>query len=312
MFPPFPGEPYLTNHPPNYEERWAGIKRNAIYLTVLFVFVLPSFVKSLYNNRLEPQKNQENENLDESTPSLEESLLAKGKKVRITTSTAVNGQSKSKKKSVVERKGKRGKTETNAKKKGEDVSKTESESAEATTETKTNSTTTQRDLPSYILPLINIFFLACLCVLIFYSPNNLDTARQVYLAPLLRPEECQAIIDMAERAAARNAQKAENDITMLAISNDENAQSRTKSLQKVLEWPRGYKKDRHSSYPTTDLNVAIDFNDDDKAYLKKILDARLSPLLERVYGVTRDSVRANDVSSMWLFCSLKSKVHYRM
>ncbi len=268
-------------------------------------------MKSLYNNRPEPQKNQENENSDESTISLEESLLTKGAKVRITTSTAVNGQSRSRQRSVVERKGKRGMTEMRKKNsisKGRDTSV--SDSAKVGTEaieTNASSTTTPKDLPSYILPLINIFFLASLAMLIFYSPNNLDTARQVYLAPLLRPEECQAIIDIAERAAARNAQRAENDIAMLAISNDENAQSRTKSLQKVLEWPSGYKKDRHSSYPTTDLNVAIDFNDDDKAYLKKILDSRLSPLLERVYGVTRDSVRANDVSSKWLFRLLNVK-----
>jgi hypothetical protein len=43
------------------------------------------------------------------------------------------------------------------------------------------------------------------------------------------------------------------------------------------------------------LNVVIDFSTEDKATIKKIMDARLSPLLERVYGVSRDSIRANDM-----------------
>jgi hypothetical protein len=52
---------------------------------------------------------------------------------------------------------------------------------------------------------------------------------------------------------------------------------------------------RHVSYPTTDLNVAIDFEEGDKSTIKQLLDARLSPLLERIYGVSKDSLRTNDM-----------------
>ena len=62
-----------------------------------------------------------------------------------------------------------------------------------------------------------------------------------------------------------------------------------------LKAHNSFKNYRHDSYPTTDLNVVIDFSTEDKATLKRILDARLSPLIERVYGISRDSIRANDI-----------------
>ncbi len=49
------------------------------------------------------------------------------------------------------------------------------------------------------------------------------------------------------------------------------------------------------AYPTTDLNVVLDFNIEEKTFLSNILHARLSPLIERLYGVPRTSMRVNDM-----------------
>ena len=66
----------------------------------------------------------------------------------------------------------------------------------------------------------------------------------------------------------------------------------------VLDEPRGWRKDRHSSYATTDLNLVTDhFTQQDRAWLRDILNARLGPTIQRVYGITPSAIRANDVSS---------------
>eukprot|EP00956_Cyclotella_meneghiniana_P014624 scaffold22018_cov39-Cyclotella_meneghiniana.AAC.3 len=60
--------------------------------------------------------------------------------------------------------------------------------------------------------------------------------------------------------------------------------------------PAGWKKDRHTFYPTTDLNLVSDpFNTSDRVWLASILDARLSPVMERAYGVFRGAIRTNDM-----------------
>jgi hypothetical protein len=60
--------------------------------------------------------------------------------------------------------------------------------------------------------------------------------------------------------------------------------------------PSGWKKDRHTLYPTTDLNLITDpFTPQDREWLASALDARLSPLMERSYGVFRGAIRANDM-----------------
>ena len=60
--------------------------------------------------------------------------------------------------------------------------------------------------------------------------------------------------------------------------------------------PAGWKKDRHTFYPTTDLNLVSDpFNTSDREWLASILDARLSPVMERAYGVFRGAIRTNDM-----------------
>ena len=60
--------------------------------------------------------------------------------------------------------------------------------------------------------------------------------------------------------------------------------------------PVGWQKTRHSTYPTTDLNLVTDpFSREARQYISQKLDRRLAPLLERIYGVTPRAIRANDM-----------------
>jgi len=112
---------------------------------------------------------------------------------------------------------------------------------------------------------------------------------------------------MANVAAERNANRGRLRLLWNDDDNDNYNSTVTmpteeerKEAELVLKAPVGWKKERHSSYPTTDLNVVDDLEKGDRNYLKGLLDARLSPLLERVFGVSRDSIRAYDVSAMML------------
>ena len=152
------------------------------------------------------------------------------------------------------------------------------------------------EVPSTILIILNTFFILIIFALIATSPNNITTARRVYQAPLLKLSECQMIIDMAKRAAERNAKIAQAGLALPIVSSDEiDDEEKRIEYTKLLQWPQGWKKDRHTSYPTTDLNVVVDFEKEDLDVLSKLLNARLSPLLERIYGISKDSIRANDM-----------------
>jgi len=107
---------------------------------------------------------------------------------------------------------------------------------------------------------------------------------------------------MANVAAERNAHRGRLRLLWNDDDNDNHNSTATmpteeerKEAELVLKAPVGWKKERHSSYPTTDLNVVDDLEKGDRNYLKGLLDARLSPLLERVFGVSRDSIRAYDM-----------------
>jgi len=130
-----------------------------------------------------------------------------------------------------------------------------------------------------LLPVVSgIMCLVSVCYLVWMSPNNSFVSRVVFEAPLLTPEECQQILDFSYQAAQRNAEgAAENDTAL-------------------LREPAGWQKTRHSSYPTTDLNLVTDpFSPEAREYISHKLDARLSPLLERIFGVTPRAIRANDM-----------------
>lgn len=155
-------------------------------------------------------------------------------------------------------------------------------------------------VPFLLLATINVIYIFIVFGLILSSPNNIDTSRRVFQAPLLEKVECQMIIDMAKRAAARNILSAEKELaqmpTFIDPSHvDRDHLERKQELEKLLKWPPGWRKDRHFSYPTTDLNVVNDFGKEDLDKIASLLHARLSPLLERIYGITKDSIRANDM-----------------
>ena len=110
---------------------------------------------------------------------------------------------------------------------------------------------------------------------LFSSDSNLFAARAVVVAPVFTKEECRKIIEMAHRAAGENARIArkEKDALLLeqprfmdaelsetAIEEEEEAASnktarehllRLNKLDTYLKEPSGWKKDRHSQYPTT-------------------------------------------------------------
>ena len=132
-----------------------------------------------------------------------------------------------------------------------------------------------------------IGFLASILWLLSRSSSNNLVPRGVWEAPLLTLDECQTVLDMAHAAAQRNYQQ--------AVDNNNNESSSSSSL--LLDEPVGWQKKRHASYPTTDLNLVTDpFTPQDRAWLETILHQRLSPLLQRVYGVVPKAIRANDVS----------------
>ena len=125
---------------------------------------------------------------------------------------------------------------------------------------------------------------------------------------------------MAHEAAARNEEIASREKASLILEhaellldeedNDSNSSSggnntqatltkeqiHLHKLNSLLNEPTGWKKDRHSSYPTTDLNYIVDpFTKHDRTYLAQRLDARLSPVMERAFGISRGAIRANDI-----------------
>jgi hypothetical protein len=128
-------------------------------------------------------------------------------------------------------------------------------------------------------------FLLTFCYMIVTgSPDNRYTTRGVFEAPLLSPEECQFLVDLAEKAALKNYELAKT--------------SSNKNQKLLLEHPAGWQKKRHRLYSTTDLNLVTDpFTKQDRKWLQQKLDARLATTIQRVYGVPISSIRANDVSN---------------
>ena len=61
--------------------------------------------------------------------------------------------------------------------------------------------------------------------------------------------------------------------------------------------PLGWRKLRHSNYPTTDLNVITDpFTPEDRAFLQEKMNARLAPLVRlNVYDYNAFTCKYADV-----------------
>ena len=178
-------------------------------------------------------------------------------------------------------------------------------------------TTTTTVINPIISNLLNLICIIIIFFITFLNDNNLFAARTIIQAPVFTREECQHVINMAHAAAQRNAESAQRDkaalllqhhdlkdedITQTQQQHYDNAtyseeQHKLNTLRSIIKEPSGWKKGRHTSYPTTDLNLVTDpFTAEDRAYLAERLNARLAPVVERAFGIARGAIRANDVS----------------
>ena len=127
------------------------------------------------------------------------------------------------------------------------------------------------------------FVVTCTLLALTCIPNNVFAGRTVFVAPLLTEPECHELLDRAHAVAQLNYQR--------ALSKQSSSSS---SL--LLQPPHGWNKQRHDSYPTTDLNWVTDpFAATDTAWLQELLNRRLAPLIGRLYGIPPASLRANDL-----------------
>mmetsp|Transcript_16712 Transcript_16712/g.38212 ORF Transcript_16712/g.38212 Transcript_16712/m.38212 type:complete len:124 (+) Transcript_16712:604-975(+) len=112
-------------------------------------------------------------------------------------------------------------------------------------------------------------------------------------------DECDHLVDMAERVAIQNYHMAREYIEEEEREHNHDSNSSVNTtIMGYLKEPYGWQKTRHKYHATTDLNLVYDkFSDDDRAWIQQKLDARLAPTLERIFGVPPSALRANDVSS---------------
>lgn len=139
---------------------------------------------------------------------------------------------------------------------------------------------------------VDLLCFACCILHVFVlflisAPDNYYTTRTVFELPLFTTDECTELIERAERAATKNYEQAQKVVGDNATHN--------KTRAGYLEEPFGWQKYRHANHRTTDLNLAQDlFTEEDRTYLQQRLDARLSPSIEKLYGVKPSAVRAKD------------------
>lgn len=152
-------------------------------------------------------------------------------------------------------------------------------------------------------PMANLLALVGAVVTVTYlllmtSPDNYYTTNAVFQAPLLTREECQYVLQMAEDAAAVNFATAKEIESTSAL----NGGKANETIQLLLTEPKGWNKLRHQEYPTTDLNLVTDpFTKEHRAWLKEKMNARLAPIIQRIWGIPPESIRANDVRRVF-FC----------
>ncbi len=300
LLPPekFPFEKYVVDEYvhslPDYDHEWTIIKYYMVATTILFIVVLPLVLKIIYQQRNQLDGSQQQQQQSEQP----QQRKGSGKRAE------QNGKKQDKKS---KKRGGRGSNNKNDK--------------EITTTTTTEGEMVA-EVPGILLISLNVLFIIILFAFIATSPNNITTSRRVYQAPLLKLQECEMIIDMASRAAERNVQKAQKGLEDLEEKRRKEEESGNgkktfsynnifydeeedeeededeilkEGYEKLLKWPQGWKKDRHASYPTTDMSVVADFQNSDLHIISSLLSARLSPLLEKIYGITKSSIRANDM-----------------
>eukprot|EP00536_Pseudo-nitzschia_multiseries_P004878 jgi/Psemu1/189169/e_gw1.85.127.1 len=153
-----------------------------------------------------------------------------------------------------------------------------------------------------LLHIVYLFFVS--------SPDNYYTGRTVFETPLFTRSECNELVEMAERVAGDNYERAaqafvgdkdkdnnnNNNNHQNENKNNETERNASSRMRGYLDEPRGWQKLRHELYPTTDLNLVTDgFSEADRDWLREKLDARLAPTLERIFGIPPSSIRANDM-----------------
>lgn len=275
----FAGEAFLIDPPPDYPSEWRSIGTRLVLCVSFFAIGVPILLPVLFGEKVQVEKR----------PTLEDKSSLQEER----ESTGNSGKKSKRDK-------RRKPTQSGA--------RDDDHAATAEMETVV-------EVPSYILPVLNILCLTVCFFIVASSPNNRVAARAVYQAPLLTAEECRHIIDMSHAAAERNVELASKEAAkeeflrgagVISRVDDEaddfdqrhQRQGRNDQVKgrTLLDEPRGWTKDRHTSYPTTDLNLVTDsFAPDDRAYIENILDARLAPLFERVYGIAPGAIRASDM-----------------
>ena len=294
----FAGEKFLTNVPPDFDSERRNIVISIIFSSAIFLLIIPKYLMNYEAKDSKESEGCRNKSkvvngsaFKNSSPHESVEVITKTKSLSSSTMKRRHIKTVRKVRTIVSSRSSTGYTE-----KIENTPSSESDISK------------RNRLPSYINPLLNVIWLISLLIITLFSSNNTYNARSTFQAPLLTKEECKYIIQMANNAANINFQSAKD------------ANERIHKLKKKRNWgkksskeipdapltdiqenhliaPKGWHKARHSQYPTTDLNLMSDpFTDEDRLYLKHILNARLAPLIERVYGVKSSALRANDVS----------------
>ena len=158
-------------------------------------------------------------------------------------------------------------------------------------------TTVIREVPLWASALAVVGFMTTTSViLLYYSPYNSWLPRRVFVAPVFTGDECHEILNRAMVAAERNRVQAEAKVSMAGGWDQIQDGKENTTLTYLLDHPSGWQKMRHGAYPTTDLNLVTDpFTKEDRDYIGNLLDRRLSPVMARVLGISKGSIRSNDM-----------------
>jgi hypothetical protein len=180
--PPFAGENFLTHPLPDYETEWKTILFKAIIATIVFIVVLPKVVQSWFCSGFTPPSREEStkktSHEDESFSMPNESRP--NHKIRVVTKTIINGIEG---RSLISRKDNNNNI---ASSRNGSIPKVRNEAPNHGHATNDDEKKNTNKVPNFVFPFINAVYLAYLFFLILQSPNNKDTARMVYMAPLLK------------------------------------------------------------------------------------------------------------------------------
>ena len=311
----FPAEHLLTESPPNYDTERTYTLVYLIISFILFAVVLPAVLAKPIEGDDDNTKRGNKE---------EEVKVEKEDATQTTTRNGGKATSPSGKKKNI--RGKKGQKQVDQPK--DNGQQKQQKEDDKIVEYEINPMTT--------MYCVFWFLISVVYILLKYSPDNYYTPRSVFEAPLFTVDECNALLEMADKAANINYENAQikykelqstiqfkQNILGSSSGSDDSGGSNNgpvllgdydyldvedeiavkdnleenKTIMGLLSQPYGWQKTRHGIYPTTDLNIITDpFTKSDRLWIQNILNTRLAPLLERIYGIPATSIRANDVS----------------